>query len=454
MMSLIRAFRKLGLPKSNDDPPCEGPSSADQVLKPTLPPEIWHTILGFVIRHNGRKSIALEDPFLPPYTTESSPLDDIPTQLDRSSVPLVCHLWRSIAAHIIPEYLRIRSIPQLGAIVRKLEDDPSLGECVQRIDFQIAEPLTTPVCRTLIPRLLRRTPSLMIYVNQNGSDFRPETRTPPEVIKALAESCGPSLKRLEWSNAGEAPAWCDLADLCQHAPNLRTLRLSWIFSYEQPLVGEKPNLPCLETLSLGLIPDPIDNIVDIPITWSPLLDCLTSNPHALPSLRRFDIEIFPADARFFKVHGAKIRTLRTTNWSRPPKLPATLPLLSNLDTLVLAQSTEYVTFPRSHPTLRRICIAPFMEEHVSVPRRLFNPAVLRPLDSVLLSIDGTKLPALEEVRLRNIGILTHIVDEPAWLLRWYRRWSLRNVKFLDMHGRSFGDIKDPDHDVLLNSVRG
>ncbi|KAJ7512780.1 hypothetical protein B0H11DRAFT_1843134 [Mycena galericulata] len=431
--------------------------SGDQPSLPILPPEIWGIILAFIIRRNGRNSICPEDPFLPPYTSESSALEDAGIRQDRSIAPLVCRSWRSMTAQIVPEYLRIRSVPQLRAIVTKFEEGldgtTPLGEWVQRIDFQIPEPLVGS-SRNLIPRLLQRTPNLVIYVNQNGSDFRPEAQTPSSVLEALARYCGSSIRRLEWSQVGEAPTWCDLARLCQHAPNLRTLRLMWIFSYDKPFKGQMLELPFLETLSLGLIPDPIDNIVDLPLTWDPLLKYFASNPEMLPSLRRFDIEAFPTDISFFHVHGRKIRTFRTTNWTSPPMLPVTLPLLPNLDSLVLTQSTEYVTLPPSHPTLRRICIAPFMEEHIMVPPRIFNTAVLTPLDSVLLSIDITKLPGLEEVRLRNIGILTHLVDEPAWLLKWARRWSFRGVKFCDMHGCSFSEIQDPDNNPLLNSVRG
>jgi hypothetical protein len=217
--------------------------------------------------------------------------------------------------------------------------------------------------------------SLVIYVNQNGSDWLPETQTPPSVLEALAEHCSASLQRIEWSNVGEAPAWNDLAKLCRRAQNLKTLRLTWIFSYTQPVQGVL-ELPFLETLSLGFIPDPVDHIVEIPETWDPLLNYFT-NSEMLPSLRRFEVDIFPTDLRFFRVHGAKIRTFRTTNWTIPPMLPSTLPLLPNLDSLILTQSTEYVTLPPSHPTLRRICIAPFMENDIVVPPRLFNTAVLK-----------------------------------------------------------------------------
>ncbi|KAJ6595889.1 hypothetical protein DFH09DRAFT_1259063 [Mycena vulgaris] len=375
---------------------------------------------------------------------------------DRATLPLVCRAFRAMTSQIVPEYLRIRSVPQLRAIVETFEEGrdgslPFQGEWVQRIDFQIPEPLTGSP--DLIPRLLRRTPNLTIYVNQMGSDFRPETQTPAAVLEALAKYCGPSLRRLEWSHPGEAPAWCDLANLCHHAPNLRTLRLTWIFSYQQPF-RQPVELPLLETLSLGLIPDPIDNIVELPLTWDPLLAHLVAHPEALPALRRVELDLFPTDLTFFRTHGAKIRVFRTTNWSAPPMLPCALPLLPNLDSLILTQSTEYVTLPPAHPALRRICIAPFMEEHIVVPPRVFAAAVLTPLESVLLSIDSTKLPRLEEVRLRNIGILTNLVDEPAWLLKWAKRWHFRGVRFCDMRGQSFGEITDPDNDPLLNVLRG
>ncbi|KAF7360289.1 hypothetical protein MVEN_00758300 [Mycena venus] len=370
---------------------------------------------------------------------------------DRATIPLVCRSWRYMTSQILPEYLRIRSIPQLHAIVEKLEAQDGLGDLVQRIDCHISEPLTASP--DLIPRLLKRTPNLMIYVNQNGSDFRPETQTPSSVLEALAEHCGPMLRRAEWSHVGEAPTWHDLANLCRHARNLTTLRLTWIFSYTE-LVHERLELPFLETLSLGLIPDPVDNIIELPISWDPLLNYFASDPEMLPSLRRFEVEIFPTNLRFFRVHGSKIRTFRTTNWSAPPMLPSTLPLLPNLESLILTQTTEYVTLPPFHPTLRRICIAPLMEDHIVVPPRFFNTAVLTPLECVMLSIDSTNLPRLEEVRLRNVGILMNLVDEPAWLLKWAKRWNFKGVKFCNMHGQSFTETRDPDNDPLLYAVRG
>ncbi|KAJ6627885.1 hypothetical protein B0H10DRAFT_1992474 [Mycena sp. CBHHK59/15] len=340
---------------------------------------------------------------------------------DRATIPLVCRSWYSIACQIIPEYLRILSTSQLRAIVEKLEEDKSAG-----------------------------------LAFRGEWDYRPETQTPASVLQALAKYCGPSLRRIEWSHAGEAPAWCDLANLCHHAPNLQTLRLTWIFSYDvSSSVASSLLLPKLETLSLGLIPDPVDN-VDVPEKWDPLLNHFSTNPNMLPSLRRFEVEIFPTNMRFFEVHGSKMHLFRTTNWSTPPfTLPFTIPLLPNLDSLVLTQSTEYVTLPPYHPTLRRICISPFMEECVVVPPRLFNSAVLVPLDSVLLSIDSTKLPNLQEIRFRNIGIFMHLLDEPVWLLKWARRWRFKGVAFRDMYGQSFGDIaEDPEHDPLLDTVRG
>ncbi|KAJ7906285.1 hypothetical protein B0H13DRAFT_1880721 [Mycena leptocephala] len=411
IVGLLRTTLRKGKPSAESTTLQVGEPSSETIREvskplPVLPPEIWDTILSFTIRLNGRKSVRLEDPFHPPYTTESSVVEDPGMQQDRTTIPLVSRSWRSIASQIVPEFLRIRSIPQLRAIVERFEETQD-GHFCSRIDFQISEQLTASP--DLIPRLLRRTPNLMVYINQND---------PFLGLEALAKYCGPSLRRIEWSHVGEAPTWRDLANLCHHAPNLTTLRLTWIFSYTQP-VREMLELPFLETLSLGLIPDPIDDIAELPISWDPLLNYFASDPEMLPSLRRFEVDIFPTDLRFFAVHGSKIQTFRTTNWSTPPMLPTTLPLLPNLDSLILTQSTEYVTLPHFIPH----CAA-------------------YPLDSVLLSIDSTKLPRLEEVRLRNIGILMNLVDEPAWLLKWAKRWHFKGVRFCDMRGLSFGDTQD------------
>ncbi|CAK5261824.1 unnamed protein product [Mycena citricolor] len=426
----------------------------------TLPPEIWNSVLGFLIRQNGRKSIHLEDLFEPPYATESLEVVDPDMRQDRRTVTLVCRQWNALASQIIPEYLIIRSIPQLRAILSRLEETPSdgsprVGIWVQRVDFEIKEPLSSPATLDLIPRLLRRTPNLMIYVNKNGSDYAPETQTPSAVLEALAKYCGSSLRRIEWSHVGEAPTWLDLANLLLRTPNLVTLRLTWIFSYDNPgHVDVALELPSLQTLYLGLIPDPSEALIALPLSWDPLLDYLAARPGMLPALQRFEIEIFPSRHGFFRVHGHKIKTFRTTNWNFPPTLPMTLPLMPNLDNLILTQSSEYVMLPKSHPSLRRICISPFEDKPSAVPPRIFQRAVLLPLDHVLLSIDTTKLPRLEQVRVRNIGMLATLVDEPAWLLKWAQRWKFRGVAFCDVNGQPYSLVRDPDNDPLLNAVRG
>jgi hypothetical protein len=143
IVGLLRTTLRKGKPSAESTTLQVGEPSSETIREvskplPVLPPEIWDTILSFTIRLNGRKSVRLEDPFHPPYTTESSVVEDPGMQQDRTTIPLVCRSWRSIASQIVPEFLRIRSIPQLRAIVERFEETQD-GHFCSRIDFQISE---------------------------------------------------------------------------------------------------------------------------------------------------------------------------------------------------------------------------------------------------------------------------------------------------------------------------
>jgi len=106
-----------------------------------------------------------------------------------------------------------------------------------------------------------------------------------------------------------------------------------------------------------------------------------------------------------------------------------------------------------HPTIQKICIIPSVEADLEVPPRVFEYAVLSPLDSVLKSVEQMSAPRLIELRIRNIGAFSGILDYSVWLRFWWRRWNIRGVQFLDKTGVSFHEVYDPG-ERILDSVRG
>jgi len=264
-------------------------------------------------------------------------------------------------------------------------------------------------------------------------------------MKGLGAICSRSLRRLEWSGAGEGPRYQDLVHLCNTLPYLVTLRLITIYSFPFRTEGVPPlfTLSNLKTLSLGIIPEPTYPRPEYPVTWDPLVQYLCLHPSQLPCLRHFECDIFPfLSMNFFEIHGKKLRLFRTTAWSAEGFLPEALTLCPNLESLVIVQGSNIVDLPSFHPSIQRICILPTVDVMVSVPRRVFDYAVVAPLDHVLKSIEKMSAPHLVELRVRNTGAYMNLIDYSTWLAFWWRRWNIRGVQFQDKAGRQFGNIFD------------
>ena len=420
---------------------------SDHPTLPNLPNEIWRRIIAFTIRLAGSVSIELDDPFSPPYQNEEYPEVDPGLFEDRKALRQVCSSWRSVVAEISAEYLIVYSAKELKALVKLFETqdrhkthEKRLGEWTSRIDFRILGPYSVP----LVLRLLRCTPNVLIYDIRNGPPHIPEKYTPVEVMKALAVSCS-KLQRLGWSGAGESPRYQDLVQLCNNLPSLVTLRLISIFSFPVRTDGVPPLLifPNLKTLSLAVIPDPPEFRPEYAMTWDPFMNYLSVQPRQLPALERLECDIFPLSTMsFFHMHGHKIRLFRTTAWSADGILSEALPLCSNLESFVISQGSEPIDFPIFHPTVQKICIIPSVEADVNVPQRVFEYAVMSPLDSVLKSVEQMGAPRLIELRIRNIGAFGSILDYSTWLRFWWRRWNIRGIHFLDKSGVSFHEVYD------------
>ncbi|KAF8905263.1 hypothetical protein CPB84DRAFT_1772076 [Gymnopilus junonius] len=455
----------ISLGKSIDDR-----SFGDLSSGPRLPGELLRKVIGFTVRLAGANAIELEDPFSLPYINEEYPEVDPGLFTDRKNLSLVNSSWRAIVQEISAEYLVIYSGDQLKALVKKFEAAKQvasrqakrahstshrqkwIGERTLRIDFKILGFYSIEH----IVRLLQCVPNLQTYVNKNGPPGPPEEFTPVEVINALMIHNSHSLRRVEWSGAGEAPRYQEIVKLCNRLPHLTTLRLVAVHSY--PINKAMPPpllvLPKLKTLSLGLIPETDKNRPQYAITWDVFLHFLCLSPLVqIPSLERFDCDIFPhRTMRFFQLHGHKLRTLRTTPWSTENVHSETLSLCPNLHTLVITQGIEGMSFPQFHPSLAKICIFPYVDVTVGVPQKVFDSAVMGPLDGLLKSLETMVAPHLVELRIQNIGAYVNLFEYSTWLRFWWIRWNIRGVHFCDKSGKSYKDIHDPN-EWLLNSVR-
>jgi len=418
----------------------------NSLLLPRLPTEIWRKVIGYTVRLAGANTIELDDPFGPPHWNEEYPEIDMGLFFDRRSLSLVCSSWRDVVTEISAEYIVVYSAKQLKRLVKKYESHKNtngkkLGDWTTRIDFKILGDYN----HWHVVRLLRCTPKLMIYTNKNGPGDSPGKCTPIEVLKGLISYCADTLRRVEWSGPGEPPRFQDLAFFCNHLPNLVTLRLMAVYSYPMPEHGAPPILvlPTLKTLSLGIIPEPAELQPEYAVTWDPLLRYLSLHPSQLPALERFDCDLFPLlTMSFFDMHGHKLRVFRTTTCFADASLPEAVAACPNLHHLVISHGAEVVAFPQYHPKLQKICILPSIEVEVGIPQKIFDNAVMSPLDSILKAVENMTAPCLSEVRVRNSGAFVDVIHQVTWLNYWWRRWNIRGIQFRDKAGTSYDQVKD------------
>ncbi|KAG5650578.1 hypothetical protein H0H81_011751 [Sphagnurus paluster] len=445
----------------NGGPPPKPQGDAPQIITsqaviPDLPSEVWRKVIGFTVRLAGANSIELDDPFSTPYMNEEYPEVDPGLFEDRTTMSLVCSSWHAVVTEVSVEYLVIYSGKQLKGLVKKFESNKDnarkrLGEWTLQIDFKILGKYSV----AHIVQLLQCTPNLLIYVNKNGPPT-PERPTPIEVIKGLVSHSSHSLRRVEWSGVGEAPRYQDLVKLCTSLPNLTTLRLVAIFSFPYHWEGVPPPLvmPKLKTLSLTIIPKSTNHRPEYALTWDPFLQYISILPTQLPALERFECDIFPLfTMHFFNMHGSKLRLFRTTAWSAENVLPEALSLCPNLHSLVICQGSKTMALPIFHPTVAKICIIPTVEVHVAVPQKVFDYAVMAPLDDLLKSFERMVAPHLVELRVQNMGAYVTIAEHSTWLRFWWIRWNIQGVEFRDKTGASYQLVLDPN-EALINSVRG
>ncbi|KAJ3514285.1 hypothetical protein NLJ89_g2461 [Agrocybe chaxingu] len=429
-----------------------------------LPFEIWRKIIAYVVRLAGADSVDLEDPFAPPSLNEEYPEVDPGVFTDRRSISLVCAAWRSVVAEISAEYLVIYSVSHLKSLVKQFQLEfykrklgkKRVGERTLRIDFKILQPYKP----MLAVRLFRCCPNLLVYINKNGPLNQPARCTPMEVIRGLVAFCSKTLQRVEWAGPGEPPRYQDLVLLCNNLPNLRTLRLVSVYTFPFPDSIHAPPLlvlPHVRTLSLGVIPEPNELKPEYAVTWDPFLRYMSMHKSQLPSLERFECDIFPTlTMSFFLMHGHKIKVFRSTTWSTETALPEAVAACPNLQSLVILHGSEAMDFPVFHPTLKKICILPTIDVAVEVPQRVFKYAVMAPLDFLLKTIERIEAPHLVELRVRNSGAFSKILDQKAWLNFWRAKWGARGVQFCDMSGMLYGNAQNspPAGEDPLDFIEG
>jgi len=411
---------------------------------PRLPAELCRKVISFTVGLAGATSLERDEPFGLPYLNEEYPEIDFQLFHDRKSLSLVCAAWYEVVTEISADYIVVYSDTQLKMLLKKLDQcTPSfptkkLGERTSRIDFKILNRYNI----LNVVRLFRHTPNLMIYTNKNGPGNHPIRCTPVEVLTSLIANCGKTLRRVEWSGPGEPPRYQDLCSFCSQLPNLTTLRLMSIFSYPSPIHDAPPllRLPSLKTLSLGVIPEPPQRRQDYALTWDPFLRYLSIHSRQLPALEHFDCDLFPQlTMSFFDIHGHKLRVLRTSTCYADVYLPQAVAACTSLLDLILVHGPELAAFPQYHPKLQRISIFPAIDVDVEVPMKIYEHAIITPLDTILKAIEDMMAPELVEVRIRNSGAFRNITSQKNWLNSWWRRWNIRRIQFLDKIGEPYQD---------------
>ncbi|KAL0957528.1 hypothetical protein HGRIS_001319 [Hohenbuehelia grisea] len=429
-----------------------------------IPVEIYRRIIGYTVRLAGASLTNLEDPFKPGECEDVLGAADPDMLADRRCHLSICRDWRLITLEIVSEYVSIFSPQQLSAMIKLLAPAKKgrkrasrasgYGRWTLRIDLHVS---LDPYPAKQIVKLIQCAPNLQVFtVHDKHPSERPHLRqTAPEVIRALTER--KKLKRLDWTSQ-ETITWHDVVTLSRNLPLLESFRLFCLYTYQGIETAKiPPHFPNLKTLALGPIPMPTTPLPP-PLPWNYLLTSLSVSPKQLPCLERLDIESFPEDScPFIQLHGERIKHLRTTTYTlfESNRLRTYLPLFPSLDTLVVSHGSEFefIRSPPTHSTLRRICVVPLVEDLVEVPYRIFSHAVLTPLEGIMMIFEDMRLPNLQMLRIENIGALADLEEHPAWLQLWWRRWTLRGVRFEDKNGNIYRTARRDD-DALLNSVRG
>ncbi|EGO03780.1 hypothetical protein SERLA73DRAFT_102061 [Serpula lacrymans var. lacrymans S7.3] len=458
--SLHTSKRRRTVPRLNG---FAGQSSLERRSLPDLPVEVWREILVSVVCTSEALCVDRGDPFSDIGDWEMSTLRRISKSRHRGSVLcLVCKDWYGIVQQLVCEQVVICSERHLLSVVERLEKTVHgcvLGTCTRRVDLRIffRGGTTTSYMENMI-RLLRVTPNLITYVNNNQHDVDVfpsghAVQVPSEIMETLATYCGATLQRLEW-NRDECPLWSDLVHICARTPKLRTLASATaIVSTRHWTPTDTPvaTFQHLRTLALGgpAGHPPIENNSTTMSlqSWDGLLPQLVSPAHSLPSLQRVEISpYFGTD--FFVAHGPTIRTLCFTSTSA--SLPSILPACPRLKTLVIPPGGA-MSFPPAHASLRSICISPPAGYSDSIPQRIFYSIVMPYLMETISRIEPLHLPKLSRLRIRDTGVLSGAAQCRPLQSLW-SQWNARGVRFEDKHGNPIKASSDGMYDLAKSGT--
>jgi len=229
-----------------------------------LPPELWTRILEYATYVPGLYDVDVLDPFNCPnsQTPDDSFLKtDLASALKtKLSLPLVCRRWYAFAMPLLYRCIVVGSKQGLHAVIDTLmaskqrtttQSDPSssLGCCTHLVTIAVDDRVYSQDLRVEpLVQLIQCLPNLKILlISILHRSRRIGEPLPDHVMKALFETCGPSLQKVHFRKAIPSRQQSGVLTLC--APHLRTV----IYGNEESYISFEDycpvNLPRAPNLS-------------------------------------------------------------------------------------------------------------------------------------------------------------------------------------------------------------
>lgn len=166
-------------------------------------------------------------------------------QAIKRSLVLVCKAWNILAAQYLYEYLVFDDEKLVRILAKTLCNRTSgagrsWGWWTKRIDISIS--------LTSLESALRHFPNLVV-VKFTHSQLH-ENAISSNVMRTIAQTCGPSLRVIYWANTHMPPHFHDLMNLLKSTPNLHMLCCPRIAALDSKQLDAQPILPALKILVL------------------------------------------------------------------------------------------------------------------------------------------------------------------------------------------------------------
>ncbi|KDQ59758.1 hypothetical protein JAAARDRAFT_631804 [Jaapia argillacea MUCL 33604] len=350
-----------------------------------LPPELWLRIFDLVTAVPDSLETDLDDPF--DVTLKTSRKDE--QKRLRESLVTKCHLvrvckqWQTLASRFLYRIIvvgRGRTLSSLAVTLseskEKLEgskDANPLGWYTQRLDFVTrgqthssrddSLPSMADAARQeleYLAQIIRYMPNLSIFTMQAASKAYPEVMS-TSVMRALGESCGPSLRVLNWPDFGSRigrildPRPDEWRDLLSSCPNLRVVRCS---DARRSLSGSSPyssDIPSLQDMRLLTLSN--KNCEDyLSFTESESDEVDSRWPNRFPSLqhvRYHDCAAYIPRAwkRFLQLHGSTVTSITIIVHYFAADIQGHMDLLSPYPNITHV-NLHFGLWPRFRPHLR------------------------------------------------------------------------------------------------------